>query len=319
MPRPVLPILRDARADVHAPRGPAPANPVVLTRREWLVRASALLSLPALGMLCADDAEAATTLVDHPRGGYRFLPGVPFLSLGAMANDGFEVVRTRLRHPLPLMDGLQEIARLLERAGRPTQALCGLELRSPRVPLPPEFAALNRAYMERFGQMGLLVDGRVPVARTNVVGDVPDVSVYAYSHTVPLAATTAAAPTFVLSAVPEVRNLQRAAAGLEAPDFIASGDTTSAGTLTADGLRRKLDFVLSSLQETLRVFGLTWSDVTGVGVYTLENAQPLLSSLILPRIGTAARFGLEWHHAHPPGALNLVELDARGIRAETIT
>lgn len=292
-------------------------RPSSYSRRDWLVRSCALLSASALDFRQIDDrATAPANLVANLRGGYRFLPGAPFLSFGAIADEGFEIVRTRLRQPRSLIVGLQEIGRRLAEAGRPIHALCGLELRSPRVPTPPEFAAFNQMYMERFAGMGLLVDGRSPVTRTNVVSAVPEPSIYAYSHTVPLTRREDARPSFVLSAMPEVRNLASAAVGAEPPDFVASADTTAGGALTLDGLRRKTDFILTALDETLRKLGVGWADTTGVQFYSLENAHPLLESLILPRIGAAARSGIEWHHAHPPGLLNLVEIDVRGIRVE---
>src|SRR6476646_9448933 len=105
-----------------------------LSRREWLARSCALLSVSALSVSRIGLGNtAAEELVAHRRGGYRFLPGVPFLSLGAIAADGFEIVRTTLGQPQPLNDGLEEIERRLDKARRPIQALCGVELRSPRV------------------------------------------------------------------------------------------------------------------------------------------------------------------------------------------
>src|SRR5678816_3052948 len=86
-------------------------------------------------------------LVVNERGGYRFLPGVPFLSFGVVAADGFEIVRTTFRQPRPFADGMEDIARLLDRSGRPLDALCGLELRSARPLLRSEFDEFNRAYI----------------------------------------------------------------------------------------------------------------------------------------------------------------------------
>jgi hypothetical protein len=197
-------------------------------------------------------------------------------------------------------------------------ALCGLELRSPGVPTPAAFAAFNREYLERFSRMGLLIDDRMPVARTNVAGAVPEISVHAFTYAAAVDRADSTFPTFVMSAMPEVRNLRRAAAGSEPPEFVASGDTTVTGALTPDGLRQKMEFVLTAIDETMRMCGLQWSHATAVQLYTLEDAQPLLERLILPRLGPAARLGVQWHHAHPPGSINLVEIDVRGIRVETV-
>jgi hypothetical protein len=290
-----------------------------LSRRDWLVHSCALVSAASLGLREVDRrTDRREELVRNSRGGYRFLPGLPFLSLGAVASDGFEIGRTTFRQPRPLTDALREIERRLEGAGRPIHALCGLELRSPRVPTPPEFVAMNQAYMARLGQMGLLIDGSVPLARTNVASSVQELSVHAYSYTLPVTGTVPVPPSFVTSAMPEVRNLRRAGIGAEPPDFVAVGDTTAAGALTVEGLRKKTEFILTAVNDTLGTLGVGWAQATGVQLYTLENAHPLLESLILPRIGAAAHLGLQWHHTHPPGMINLIEIDVRGIRVETM-
>jgi len=232
--------------------------------------------------------------------------------------DGFEIVRTTFRQPRPFGDALREIRRRLEKAGRPIQALCGLELRSPRVPTPPEFVAMNEVYVAQLSQLGLLIDRAVPLARTNVAASVQELSIHAYSYTLPVTGVELVAPSFVVSAVPEVRNLRRAGIGAESADFVAVGDTTAAGALTLEGLRKKIEFVLSAISDSLRALGVGWSDATGLQLYTLENAHPLLEKVILPRLGGAARLGIQWHHAHPPGLINLVEIDVRGVRIETM-
>jgi len=277
------------------------------------------MSAASLGLRGVDRrTDAREELVRNPRGGYRFLPGLPFLSFGAIAAEGFEIVRTTLRQPRPLADALRAIKRRLENAGRPIHALCGLELRSPGVPTGPEFVAMNQAYMAQLGQMGLLIDGSVPLTRTNVAASVQELSVHAYTHTLPVPRTEPVPSSFVISAVPEVRNLRRVSIGAEPPDFVAVGDTTAAGALTLDGLRKKTEFILTSVSDTLGTLGVGWDDATGIQVYTLENAHPLLENLILPRLGAAAHLGLQWHHNHPPGLINLIEIDVRGIRVETM-
>ena len=65
---------------------------------------------------------AIQELVVNEQGGYRFLPGVPFLSFGVVAADGFEIVRTTFRQPRPFAAGMADIERLLKGSGRPLQA-----------------------------------------------------------------------------------------------------------------------------------------------------------------------------------------------------
>jgi len=51
-----------------------------------------------------------------------------------------------------------------------------------------------------------------------------------------------------------------------------------------------------------------------VQFYTVHDVHPLLADLILPRLGVAARLGVEWHHAWPPGVQ--MEIGVRGVRHE---
>jgi hypothetical protein len=41
------------------------------------------------------------SLIDHPEGDYRFLPGIAPYSCGAVSVPGFEVVHAVLQRPLP--------------------------------------------------------------------------------------------------------------------------------------------------------------------------------------------------------------------------
>ena len=299
-------------------------NPALMSRRDWLAKTSALVAVAAMGSATIERAVAADELVLNARGGYRFLPGTPFLSLAALAAEGFEIVRTTFRQPRPFPGGLADIEALLKASGRPIHALCGLELRSSRVLPGAEFRAFNQSYTARLEKVGLLVGEQVPVTRTNVAltqtngeAGAAEVTIHAFSHTMPTARRErAAAPTFVLSGMPEIRNLVRAASGREPVDIVAAPDTTPAGLPTPAALRLKAEFILSAIDETMRTLGVQWTDVTGVQMYTVHDVQPLLPDLILPRLGTAARLGIEWHHVYPPGIQ--LEIGIRGTRAELV-
>ena len=54
------------------------------SRREWLIRAGAFaISAPTFALTSTRSVLAQSgELILNPRGGYRFLPGPPFLSLG---------------------------------------------------------------------------------------------------------------------------------------------------------------------------------------------------------------------------------------------
>jgi len=265
-------------------------------------------------------------LVVNERGGYRFLPGVPFLSFGVVAADGFEIVRTTFRQPRPFAAGMADIERVLKASGLPVHALCGLELRSARPLSRQEFGEFNQAYIRHLKAAGLVIGDDIPVTRTNVafsaserltdgMSGAPDVTIHAWSHSRPATrGVRATAPTFVLAGIPEIRNLRAAGLGRERPDIVAMGDTTSDGFPTLAALRQKTEFILTALDQTMRTLGVEWADVTGVQLYTVHNAHPLLADLILPRLGVAARLGVEWHHAGPPGVH--VEIGVRGMRQE---
>ena len=302
---------------------------VLSTMDAELVSRRHRLSQPSATLGVSGNRESRITiqeLVVNEQGGYRFLPGVPFLSFGVVAADGFEIVRTTFRQPRPFAAGMADIERLLEGSGRSLHALCGLELRSARPLSRSELDELNQAYIGHLKAAGLLVGDDVPVTRTNVafsaserptngMSGAPEVTIHAWSHSRPVArGVRATAPTFVLAGIPEIRNLRAAGLGRERPDIVALGDTTSDGFPTFAALRQKTEFILTALDQTMRTLGVEWADVTGVQLYTVHNAHPLLADLILPRLGVAARLGVEWHHAGPPGVQ--VEIGVRGIRQE---
>ena len=288
-----------------------------LSRREWLIGAGAFaMSAPAIAPAPAPAVLAQSDkLIPNTRGGYRFLPGVPFLSLAALASNGFEIVRATLRRPRPLPEGLTAIEKYLPEVGRPMHALCGPELRSGHQTTRAEFAAFNSAYIERLRKAGLLVGDSVPMTRTNVaMAGIDQHQIYAFSYTVPLSRTEPKpSPTFVVAAVAEVRNL---AFRPEAGRTFVAGEVVAAGDTSLEGLRQKTVFVLEELEGRLRLLGLRWGDVTGTQLYTVYDIQPLMASLILPKLGEAGRMGVQWYHAQPPVVGSEVEVDVRATRME---
>jgi len=297
----------------------------LLSRRDWLSSSGVVLAAAALGVSGRNTSDTtAAELVSNALGGYRFLPGVPALSFGVVAADGFEIVRTTFRQPRPFPAAMADIEQMLRASGRPIHALCALELSSPRSLSRAQFNSFNQAYVARLEQSSLLIGNQVPLARTNVAfaradaaAGEPGVDVHAFSYTVPATSRSrGAAPTFVTAGMPEIRNLQKTALRLEPPDIVAANDTTPEGQPTLTALRLKTEFILTALDETMRTLGVQWTHVTGVQLYTVHDVQPLLSDLILPRIGAAARLGIEWHHMYPPGVR--VEIGVRGTHRELV-
>jgi len=278
-----------------------------LSRREWSIRAGTLaISVPNVALTSSGALlRQRNELIPNPRGGYQFLPGPPFLSLTTLASDGFEIVRATLLRPRLFSEGLAAIEKYLLGTGRPVHALCGLELRSGRRTTQTEFTSFNGTYIERVGKAGLLVGHRVPMTRTNVA--IPGANqhqIYAFSYTVPVSRPRPEqSRTFVLSAVPEVRNLA------SNPQIIAEGDTS------LEGLRQKATFILDTIESLLQQLAVGWEHVTGIQLYTIHDLYPLVTSLILPRLGPAARKGMQWYHAQPPVRAE-IEMDVRATRME---
>ena len=65
-------------------------------------------------------------------GGYRYLPSVIQYSAGVAAAEGYRIERAQFRKPVALAEAFRRIENFLADVGRPTMALCGFELRSPR-------------------------------------------------------------------------------------------------------------------------------------------------------------------------------------------
>jgi len=125
-------------------------------------------------------------LIYHPTGNYQFLPiataprivGAAPFSSGVRALPGFEIVHATFQIPLPYRAGFAAAAQHLAAVGRPRTALCAVEVRVPRPLTMDEFTAFNPDYRALLGEWGVLVDGQVPIARSNVapLGNPPTAS-----------------------------------------------------------------------------------------------------------------------------------------------
>jgi hypothetical protein len=251
-------------------------------------------------------AAAPASLLPGPDPSYLFLPGGEPYSSGVVATPGWEVVHVTLQVPVPWRDGFAAIERHLRALGRPRTALCAIELRVPTPLTFAGFAEFNRGYRALLGEWGLLVDGRNPVARTNVAPVVaPPVvaSLYAFSHTVP--AEAAGRPTFVAAGSGELRPGPASRASVVRPD-----DTSP------DAMREKAAYVMGVMQARLAGLGAAWADVTAVGIYTAHPLESFLATEILAAMGPAAIHGVHWHLSHPPIAGLAYEMDLRGVRRE---
>src|SRR5437763_963344 len=194
--------------------------------------------------------------IENSKGNYTFVRGIGPFSAAAAAKPGYEIVHVRFLPLAPLNSGYRRVEEHLAQAGRPLDALCGMELRIPRVLSREAFDEFNIPYIDRLKGWGLEVDGANPVTRTNVAYEPNPVSEpmlagFYYTRT-----STAGKPTFVLSGVPEISSRDGGA------QIVARGDTSQ------EGLRRKLECVLEVLSGHLSEMQLDWHLVNGVNLYT---------------------------------------------------
>jgi hypothetical protein len=246
-------------------------------------------------------------LISNVRGGYAFLKGIAPYSCGVVALEDFEIVHARLFPALSLDAGLRAARAHVERMGRPVEALCGLELRSPRPFTFPGFAAFNASYIDTLEGWDIFVDHMNPVARTNVApafAPPSTPSVYGFSYTTP---SPGAPRTFVVAGAGELPE-----GSLDPSEVVRRGETSM------DAVREKAGFVLDLMESRLRALGVWWEEATAVNIYTVHDVHALMKDTILPRVGAAALGGLTWHYTRPPVETIEYEMDLRGCRREMV-
>jgi hypothetical protein len=246
------------------------------------------------------------SVVTFKPGGYRFIQGPFQYSAGACALDGMTVERARFLKPLPLEEGFAAVERHLAKIGRPTQSICGFELRSPEPFTDAGFEAFNRLYVQTLDRWGLLVLGDNPVARSNVCPErrkPASPSIYAVSYTVE---STDARPSFVIAGSGEARE----GTGPYRERTIRFGDTSP------DGMREKARWVLQEMERRMAAFGFGWPDVTGVNLYTVFDIHSLVADEIAER--GAMQHALSWFFARPPVQGLDYEMDVRAVAREII-
>ena len=239
--------------------------------------------------------------VECAGGNYRFLPGIAPFSSGAVAMSGWQVVHATLRRPMPWRKGFDLIDAHLADERRPRAALCAIELRIPSALTPDGFDEFNAEYQALLGEWELLVDGRNPIARTNVapvVAAPSEASLYGFAYTAPGGPVT---PTFVVAGSGETRRDR--------------GVTTlvRAGETTPEAMREKAAYVLGVMQGRLHGLGADWPDVTALNVYTAHPVEPFFADTILRAVGPAAVHGVTWHLSRPPVVGIEFEMDMRGV------
>lgn len=242
--------------------------------------------------------------IANPRGNYFFLKGIEPYSCGVIAAPDHEIVHVTFGKSLPWREGFAAVSDQLKAVGRPRQALCAMELRSPAPFTMEGFIAFNGEYCQVLEEWGLYVDGLNPIARTNVapLHDPPASPVlHAFSYTMP---SPGAAPTLVVAGAGELQS-----AALSADGILLLGRTD------AQAMEVKAAYVLEVMEERLLGLGGSWELVHTADVYTVH---PLgnIAAQIWGKIGPAARHGFRWYQTRPPVVDIEFEMDLRGTRTE---
>jgi hypothetical protein len=239
-------------------------------------------------------------------GNYRFIPSVFQYSSGAVAEAGFEIERVRFDRLVPLAEGFAQIARCIQADGRPLTSFCACELRSPAAFTDEGFRAFNLHYVRTLAEWGIYDGTTNPVARSNVCPEIDppaEPSFYAFSFTRPSQTTS---PSFVIAGSAEARE----GAGPYAERIVRYRD------LSPDGIRDKVRFTTSAMEQRLAAFGFGWKDSTGVQAYSIRDFHPVLADELVRR--GATRSGLTWHFARPPVIDLEYEMDCRRVLREVV-
>lgn len=246
-------------------------------------------------------------LIENPRGDYRFLTGIAPYSSGVAASDGYEIIHATLSRPVAYRKGFEMIEDHLRFHQRPRQALCAIELRSPKPFSFEGFAEFNQGYQDILAGWDLLVDGVNPIARTNIAPEVDppaEPCLYAFSYTIPCRADKNP-NTFVVAGAGELTE------GRMSPDGIVR-----AGETGADAVREKAAHVMGIMQARLFGLNLSWKHVNAVDIYTVHPIHPILEETVLKPIQAAAVHGVRWFYGRPPIIGLEFEMDMRGIRRD---
>lgn len=247
-------------------------------------------------------------LIANKRGNYSFLKGIAPYSAGVVAEAGYEVVHARFLHTLPLRAGFDAVAAHLKAVGRPLQAMCAMELRSPKPFTFAGFGQFNAGYVDVLQKWDILLEGGInPVARTNIAPAVrppAEPSLYGFSYTVP---SKVRRKTFIVAGAGELPE-----GSLDPKDVVRRGD------LSAAGLQEKARFVMDLMEGRLRGLGVSWSGVTVCEIYTVHEIHGFLESTVQKRLEEGGAHGVTWHYSRPPIETIEYEMDMRGCATELV-
>jgi hypothetical protein len=272
-------------------------HPGLVSRRRFLAGAAMAPLLAA-----ASAGAQSRGLVSWAGGGFRLLPGSPVFAGGAVAEPGFGIVHVLLSRWLPLEQGYGFVEQYLASLGRPMQALCGMQLRLPRQLDPEGFTLFNGPYVAQLSRWGVVRDRVNPVSRTTVApaAAAPEVpSLHAFTYTVPY---EGAARTFTMSGMTE-----RGPSGV----IVAEGD------VSAEGMQRKLAYLMGAVGDRIAELGFGWGDASHIELYSGVEIPGAIAALAARSQGVAVH-GVRWIHGRPPITGLEVELEARAVLREEV-
>jgi hypothetical protein len=248
---------------------------------------------------------AGAALIDHPRGQFSFLPGIPAYSSGVVARKGYEIVHATFSRLPSVHAGFKAIEDHLSGLKLPKTALCAVELRIPQALTLEDFSKFNNSYVEVLKSWGIVLEnGLNPVARTNVapVAFPPsEPSFHAFSYSIP---STIPQKTFIVAGGGEIGDL-----GKYPGDIVGRGDTSPAG------IARKVRYVMALMEGRLRGMHADWPEVTAIDVYT---AHDLGGAIVTELLKASGHNAFIWNYSRPPIKELDFEMDLRGVRHEIV-
>ncbi len=283
-------------------------NPGISRSRRRLLAAVPAVAFGAIAL--PSNAGAAgrvnpPALLPSEAGGFRVLPGGGVYCNGAIAAEGHEIVHALCSPWVPLSGAWAFIETYLKSVGRPMQALCGLELRTPAQLTVDGFRAFNQPYAEELRKRELMVGRYSAVCRTNVVpaADPPkEAMVHAFSYAASLQHKSPS-PTFCISGAADVD-----------PRGVAIAD----GDVSVAGMKLRLQHCIEVVSGRLDELELDWAMCSHVDLCVGRDIGDLLAQLVIPGLPEAARRGIRVHHARPPLIGTEVEVECRGVRREVV-
>jgi hypothetical protein len=248
-----------------------------------------------------------TKVKNFDKGGYRYIEGLLQYSAGVAALPGYAIERVRFRQPIALADGFAAVHAHLTKIGRPIEAFCACELRSPKPFDDDGFRAFNLDYIKPLRDWGIVEGDDNPVARSNVCPKIraPEIpSFYAFSYTVPSENDTS--PSFVI------------AGSAESPEGNKkySDGTVRLGEQTPDAMREKAEFVLAEMERRMTALAVGWPQASASQVYSIYDIHPFLEQELVER--GAAENGVTWQFCRPPLDVLNYEMDVRGVSCERV-